>query len=188
MSKPEKKNDRKEKKIKSKPVAGKTGAMGKLVALEGTKGPAIQEEAARLLGRHYAVSGPIAPGRGIGKREIVPTLNMAPYPELLPMRGVYVTETECAGHRGQSVTNIGYNPTVGETALHLESHYLDAPPAGWTHGAEMRVTFRFRIRDEIKFPSMEALRERIGRDVRLARRYFAKGSRLSLRKMEEASE
>src|SRR5205823_14046216 len=48
MSKPEKKNARKEKKIKSKPVAGKTGAMGKLVALEGTKGPAIQEEAARL--------------------------------------------------------------------------------------------------------------------------------------------
>src|SRR6266404_4886930 len=99
--------------------------------------------AARLLGGHYSVNGPIAPGRGIGKREVVPTLNMAPYPELLPMRGVYVTETECGGHCGQSVTNIGRNPTVGETALHLESHYLEAPPDGWTHGAEMSVSFRF---------------------------------------------
>src|SRR5438094_402694 len=48
MSKPEKKNARKENKIKSKKAAGETGAMGKLVALEGTKGPAVREEAERL--------------------------------------------------------------------------------------------------------------------------------------------
>jgi riboflavin kinase / FMN adenylyltransferase len=130
--------------------------------------------ASRLLGRHYSVVGPVAPGRGIGGRETVPTLNLAPYPELLPLRGVYVTRTECNGWSGPSVTNIGRNPTVGETELHLESHLLDAPPAGWTPGDEMRVTFLFRIREEIKFPSIEALRERIGRDIRLARKYFAK--------------
>jgi riboflavin kinase/FMN adenylyltransferase len=130
--------------------------------------------AARLLGRHYSVVGPIATGRGIGGRETVPTLNLAPYPELLPMRGVYVTRTECNGWSGPSVTNIGRNPTMGETELHLESHLLDAPPAGWTRGEEMRVTFLFRIREEIKFPSVEALRERIGQDIRLARKYFTK--------------
>jgi len=130
--------------------------------------------AARLLGRHYAVVGPIATGRGIGGRETVPTLNLAPYPELLPLRGVYVTRTECNGWSGRSVTNIGRNPTMGETELHLESHYLDTPPLGWVHGEEMRVTFLFRIREEIKFPSVEALRERIGRDIRLARKYFAR--------------
>jgi riboflavin kinase/FMN adenylyltransferase len=133
--------------------------------------------AARLLGRHYSVVGPIATGRGIGGRETVPTLNLAPYPELLPLRGVYVTRTECSGWSGPSVTNIGYNPTVGETELHLESHFLDTPPLGWTRGEEMRVTFLFRIREEIKFPSVEALRERIGRDITLARKYFARTKR-----------
>lgn len=133
--------------------------------------------AARLLGRTYSVVGPIATGRGIGSRETVPTLNLAPYPELLPMRGVYVTRTECHGWSGPSVTNIGRNPTMGETELHLESHFLDMPPDGWRHDEEMRVTFLFRIRDEIKFPSVEALRERIGRDIRLARKYFTKTKR-----------
>jgi riboflavin kinase/FMN adenylyltransferase len=132
--------------------------------------------AARLLGRPYSVVGPIATGRGIGGRETVPTLNLAPYPELLPLRGVYVTRTECNGFRAQSVTNIGRNPTMGETELHLESHYLDTPPEGWTHGEEMRVTFLFRIREEIKFPSVEALRERIGRDIRVARKYFERAT------------
>ncbi len=139
----------------------------KLIAA-GCVGPA-----ARLLGRHYSVVGSLVAGRGIGGRETVPTLNLAPYPELLPRRGVYVTRTECHGWSGPSVTNIGRNPTVGETELHLESHFLDSPPAEWTRGQEMRVTFLFRIREEIKFPSVEALRERIGRDIRLARKYFA---------------
>jgi riboflavin kinase / FMN adenylyltransferase len=134
--------------------------------------------AARLLGRHYSVVGPIATGRGIGGRKTVPTLNLAPYPELLPLRGVYVTRTECNGWSGPSVTNIGRNPTVGETELHVESHFLDTPPVGWTHGEGMRVTFLFRIREEIKFPSVEALRERIGRDIALTRKYFAKTQRL----------
>jgi riboflavin kinase/FMN adenylyltransferase len=134
--------------------------------------------AARLLGRHYSVVGPIAAGRGIGGRETVPTLNLAPYPELLPLRGVYVTRTDCNGWSGPSVTNIGRNPTMGETELHLESHFLDAPPPGWTHDGEMRVTFLFRVREEIKFPSVEALRERIGRDIRLAQKYFARSKPL----------
>jgi riboflavin kinase/FMN adenylyltransferase len=129
--------------------------------------------AARLLGRHYEVSGAVVTGRGVGSRETVPTLNMAEYPELLPKRGVYITETECGGYRAQSVTNIGRNPTFQETELHLESHYLNAPPAGWTAASEMRVNFLYRIRDEIKFPSVDALRTRIGRDIALARRYFA---------------
>ena len=133
--------------------------------------------AARLLGRPYSVVGRIAAGRGIGGRETVPTLNLAPYPELLPRRGVYITRTECNGWSGPSVANIGRNPTMGETELHLESHLLDTPPVGRSPGEEMRVTFLFRIRDEIKFPSVEALRERIGRDIRLARKYFTKTKR-----------
>jgi len=121
--------------------------------------------AARLLGRSYEITGPIVPGRGIGRKQAVPTYNLAPYPELLPKRGVYITTTNGV----PSVTNIGHNPTFGETELHLESHLLEDPGAPAT---EMRVAFHFRIRDEVKFPSPEALRTRIGKDISKARRYF----------------
>ncbi len=131
--------------------------------------------ASRLLGRPYSVAGPVVKGRGIGKSETVPTLNLAPYAELLPMRGVYITETACGDFRGPSVTNIGRNPTFGGTELHLESHFLDAPRG--TASAETKVHFLFRIRDEIKFPSVDALRARIGRDIALAREYFRRTGR-----------
>ena len=121
--------------------------------------------AARLLGRAYEVAGPIVPGRGIGSKQTVPTYNLAPYPELLPKRGVYITTTNGV----PSVTNIGHNPTFGERELHLESHLLENPGASAT---QMRVSFHFRIRDEVKFPSPEALRARIGRDIATARHYF----------------
>ena len=123
--------------------------------------------AARLLGRSYEVVGPVVPGRGIGHKQAVPTYNLAPYPDLLPKRGVYITTTNGA----PSVTNIGHNPTFGKTELHLESHLLEDPGAPAT---EMRVAFHFRIRDEVKFPSPEALRVRIGRDIAAARRYFSR--------------
>ncbi len=136
--------------------------------------------AARLLGRLYSVEGPIVPGRGIGRAKTVPTLNMAPYPELLPLSGVYITETESCGRRDLSVTNIGLNPTFGETVFHLESHLLEASPEGPepAPGQAMRVFFHRRIRDEMKFPSAEALRERIGRDIADAHRYFRRRGRI----------
>jgi riboflavin kinase/FMN adenylyltransferase len=118
-----------------------------------------------LLGRPYEVLGPIVPGRGIGRTQTVPTYNMAPYPEQLPSRGVYITTTNGV----PSVTNIGHNPTFGETELHLESHLLQGPA---TEAKEMRVRFHWQIRDERKFSSPEELRLRIGRDIAMARRYF----------------
>lgn len=156
---------------------------GGVVSSTGIRNLIVQGQvglAARLLGRCYAVKGHVVPGRGIGRRQTVPTLNLAPYPELLPRRGVYITETECGGPRRPSVTNIGYNPTFGETEFHLESHLLDAPPEESVipDGVEMRVHFHHRIRDEVKFPSAEALRERIRRDIAAARRYFRRLRRI----------
>ena len=127
--------------------------------------------AGRLLGQPYEVAGPIVPGRGIGQKQTVPTYNLAPYPELLPRRGVYITSTNGV----PSVTNIGSNPTFGETAVHLESHLLEAPGETAT---EMRVAFHVRIRDEKKFPTVEALRERIARDIAAARRFFRRRAAL----------
>ncbi len=88
--------------------------------------------AAHLLGRCYALSGPVVSGRGIGSKKTVPTLNLQPDPELLVPRGIYVTETveltetlgQTTGRTWPSVTSCGYNPTFGATELTVETYLL----------------------------------------------------------------
>ena len=124
----------------------------------------------RLLGRCFSVRGRIVPGRGIGRAKTVPTLNLEPYADLLPARGVYVTETVCDGMRGISVTNLGHSPTIEARDLCVECFLLEgAPPPG---ARRMEVTFWRRLRDERKFPSPEELKAQILRDVEAARAFF----------------
>ncbi len=124
----------------------------------------------RLLGHCFRVRGPIVPGRQIGRRQTVPTLNLGPYEELLPGRGVYISETVCDGVRGMSVTNVGTSPTFDGTELKVETYLLDATPS--PHAAAMEVIFYRRIRDEVRFPTAEALKRQIVRDVETANRFF----------------
>ena len=73
-------------------------------------------------------------------------------------------------HRG--VLNIGYRPTLRKDApeLRVEAHLLDFN--GELYGQEMEVAFAEKLREERKFPSLEALRQQIGRDIEKARRLF----------------
>ncbi len=124
----------------------------------------------RLLGRCFSVRGRIVPGRGIGRAKTVPTLNLEPYADLLPARGVYVTETVCDGMRGTSVTNVGHSPTIKARDLCVECFLLEgAPPPG---ASQMEVIFWHRLRDERKFPTPETLKAQILRDVDAARAFF----------------
>jgi len=129
--------------------------------------------AARLLQRPYALEGDVAAGQGIGSRQTVPTLNLATAAEVIPARGVYVTRT-CdldTARQWTSVTNIGYRPTFGASdRLTIETFLMD-PLEGETP-RRIRVEFLWRIRDERKFPTPEALRTQILKDVRTARNYF----------------
>jgi len=124
----------------------------------------------RLLGHCFRVQGAIVPGRQIGRRQTVPTLNLGQYDELLPGRGVYITETVCDGVQGRSVTNVGTSPTFDGTELKVETFMLDAVPP--PHAAEMEVIFYRRIRDEVRFPTAEALKQQIIQDVETANRFF----------------
>ncbi len=124
----------------------------------------------RLLGRCFSVRGRVVPGRGIGQAKTVPTLNLEEYGEMLPARGVYITETACDGVRSISVTNIGHAPTFTERALQVECFLLEATPSVGTEW--MEVVFWRRLRDERKFPSPEALKAQILRDVSAARVFF----------------
>lgn len=125
----------------------------------------------RLLGRCFSIRGRIVKGQGVGRRQTVPTLNLEDYAESLPARGVYITETSCDGGRSRSVTNIGYRPTFEEArnAPVVESFVLQGPPPP---ASEMDVIFWRRLRDEKKFPSAEALKAQIQRDVKATESFF----------------
>jgi riboflavin kinase/FMN adenylyltransferase len=134
-------------------------------------------EAARaLLGRPFAVASTPAPGRGYGTRYTVPTINLAPYAELLPANGVYITTLKIgSGDSAEcfdAVTNVGNRPTFGADSFTVESHLLNFHPLDLTAETPLRLTFLKRLRGEEKWPSPEALREQIGRDVRRAQAYF----------------
>lgn len=126
-----------------------------------------------LLGRSFAIVGTPASGRGYGTLYTVPTINLAPYAELIPAIGVYITTLDVAGETFQAVTNVGNRPTFGEDSFTIESHLLNFHPITLTEHTPLQLTFLKRLRDEIRWPSPEALREQIGRDVRHAQRYFS---------------
>ena len=106
----------------------------------------------------------------------MPTINLAPYPELLPANGVYVTRMKIsAGTSPQifnAVTNVGNRPTFGADSFAVESHLLNFHPLDLTEDTPIELCFLHRLREEKRWPSPEALREQIGRDVTTAQRYF----------------
>jgi len=129
--------------------------------------------AARLLQHAYGIEGEVVSGRGVGSRQTVPTLNLATRAEVIPANGVYITRTRdrADGREWNSVTNIGYRPTFGASdELTIETFLLE-PLTGETP-ERIRVKFLRRIREERKFASPEALRQRILQDVRTAQAYF----------------
>jgi riboflavin kinase / FMN adenylyltransferase len=130
-----------------------------------------------LLGRSFAILSTPASGRGYGTRYTVPTINLAPYAELLPANGVYITTltigTGQSGETFDAVTNVGNRPTFGVDSFTVESHLLNFHPIALDEHTPLTLTFLKRLRPEIRWPNSEALREQIGRDVAAARRYFS---------------
>jgi riboflavin kinase/FMN adenylyltransferase len=129
-----------------------------------------------LLGRPFSIASTPASGRGYGTRYTVPTINLAPYAELLPANGVYITSLTvgigASAETFDAVTNIGNRPTFGADSFAVESHLLNFHPIALTEQTPLTLTFLRRLRAEMRWPNPEALREQIGRDVRQAQRYF----------------
>ena len=131
------------------------------------------EEANRLLGRPYFMLGNVNKGMGLGHRALVPTVNLLlnetrQYPD----PGVYVTRTFTQDGSYQSVSNIGHNPTVGEgISLRCETYLMEFDEN--LYGRDVRIEFYRHLRPEIKFESMEALRNQQQIDIQNARAYFA---------------
>ena len=125
-----------------------------------------------MLGRPFAVKSTQARGRGIGTRLLVPTVNLAAYDGLLPAFGVYVTRLTVEGRCFQAVTNVGNRPTFEGVGFGVETHILNFEPVELSAETPLELEFLLRLRPEQAWPSPEALKAQILRDVTRAQRYF----------------
>lgn len=133
--------------------------------------------AAAMLGRAFSILSTPAPGRGVGIKLAAPTINLAPYPELLPPNGVYVTQLRIGDGEAASllnaVSNVGVRPTFADAGFAIESHLLEGPPpVDLTESTPLELCFLERLREERRFPTAEALKEQIRHDVEQAQQYF----------------
>jgi riboflavin kinase/FMN adenylyltransferase len=135
-------------------------------------------DAARLLGRPFALTGAIVRGSGRGSTIVFPTLNLLPEQELLPKTGVYATEAVLNGQIYRAATNVGFRPTFNGSHLSIETHLFNFTEAV-TEG-RLEVRFWERLRDERKFNGPAELREQIAADIEHARELFLRLDRFAV--------
>ena len=128
------------------------------------------EQANRMLGRPFSLAGEIRTGTGLGRKLVVPTLNLATEQELLPKNGVYATEAIVEGKTYRAATNVGVRPTFDGMRTTVESYLFDFND-DLTSGA-LEARFHKRLRDERKFSGPAELREQVLRDIEQAKDYF----------------
>lgn len=137
---------------------------------------AIQEgrfdSAEQMLGRPWALSGRVVTGDKIGSKIGFPTANLDVPGLALPPSGVYAAQVVVQKSRHPAVVNLGVRPTVSQPkpTLRLEAHLLEF--SGDLYGEEVEVFFIQKLRDEIKFPSLDALIQQIQQDIRVAKQLF----------------
>ena len=126
--------------------------------------------AANLLGRPYALSGPVIHGDGRGRRINIPTANLH-YPEskLLPANGIYACRARLGADYFAAAVNIGFNPTFtpDKRTVNVEAHILDFDRD--LYDEQVTLEFIARLRDEAKFDSVEALLAQIHADIEQTR-------------------
>jgi len=120
--------------------------------------------AARMLGRPYSVSGQVSRGEQRGRLLGVPTINLADVPpqKLLPPDGVYAVRVEWRGGRTGGMMNQGSRPTFRDGRRVLEAHLFGFE--GDLYGEWVRIEWVERLRDVVRFPSVEHLQEQLKRD------------------------
>lgn len=134
-------------------------------------------EAANLLGYNYSLRGEVIHGDGRGRRINIPTANIDyPKQKVTPPNGIYVCWAHIGTEKYMAAANIGFNPTFtpDKTTPSLEAHLLDF--SGDIYGRDVKLEFVTRVRDELKFNSVDVLLERIWEDIRITREMLSKKS------------
>ncbi len=131
------------------------------------------EEAARFMGRMYAVGGDVILGNQLGRTIGFPTMNQTIDETMVtPPNGVYITYCTYEGVRYPSITNVGNKPTVGEFGKNIETHVFNFDQDAY--GKHINVEFIRRTRPEQKFGSVEELQKQIQSDCIAARAWHRK--------------
>ncbi|MDD9894969.1 MAG: bifunctional riboflavin kinase/FAD synthetase [Gammaproteobacteria bacterium] len=125
----------------------------------------------QLLGRPYSMKGEVEKGRQLGTDLGFPTCNLNPGRRKIPLHGVFACEVRLGDRYRQAAVNIGYRPTITEdgSAL-LEAHILDFDED--LYGKTIEIIFRQKIREELKFDGLEALKQQMTVDVQQVREVF----------------
>jgi len=131
--------------------------------------------AAELLGHPYAVTGAVLRGAGRGRTLGFPTANLRPDRPLALAPGVYVARASWAGSGGEgaadALVNVGYRPTFGEDEYWVEAYLLDF--SGDLYDRTLKLEFLDRIRAEMKFSGVDALKRQVLEDIEVARARLA---------------
>ena len=125
------------------------------------------EDAEEMLGYAYTLHGVVVAGNRLGRTIGFPTANMQLYEplKLVPGNGVYYVRVEALGRTMYGMCNIGCKPTVGQgNARTIETNIFDFDED--IYGLDMKISFIRRIREEVRFESLEALRRQLGNDKR----------------------
>jgi len=128
--------------------------------------------AAKLLGRPYEIRGSVVRGDRRGAELGFPTANVQTENELIPATGVYITRAVVNQIEATAATNIGFRPTVHgfrDPSPTVEAHLLDF--SGDLYGQPIQLQFLSRIREEERFPSLEALIQQVQQDILWTREY-----------------
>ena len=129
------------------------------------------EQAERLLGHPFIISGRVVHGDELGRTIGFPTANLPLRRQVSPVKGVYAVEVAGLGDKPlPGVANIGTRPTVAGMRQQLEVHLLDV--AMDLYGRHIDVILRKKIRNEQRFASLDELKAQIARDVLTAREHF----------------
>ena len=129
-------------------------------------------EAARVLGRPFALVGTVIEGDRIGRTLGYPTANLrVDFPQVIPAYGIYAVRVAHSGGTWPGAASIGIRPTIGGRERRIEAYLMDFD--GDLYGQVLEVSFIERLRDELRFDSLEALVTQMGRDVAEARALVA---------------
>ncbi len=130
------------------------------------------ELAAEYLGRQYSVSGRVVRGMQIGRKLGFPTANLeVPAEKLVPGDGVYSVLVACNGEEYGGLVNIGHSPTISGKVWGIEIYIDNFKEI--IYNKDLKIKFLSRLRDELKFDSIESLKKQIEKDLENARKSFA---------------
>ena len=120
------------------------------------------------LGRPYAICGEVVRGQRLGTDLGFPTCNIPLHRRRIPLHGIYACQVRVDGGLLPAAVSIGYRPTLGPggEAL-LEAYLLDFD--GNLYGQSIEVLFRKKIRDEVKFADLDAMKAQMAKDVTAVR-------------------